>query len=501
MKYKINKFSFALAATLLVAGCADLDVENKNDPSVEQVLSTPDDYKSLVAGSLQSVSNLFTNYRGNTNLEFTADYNTMTNNVQNWWSEFKIEPRPAFNNTLANANRPAVVDNQWAFMNSAISSASQVIKAIELDGLEIGENGSENNMVLAAAYFAKGMAGGYLGITFDKGYLVELETDLATVGLSSYEGIVDQAVADLEKSAALSANSFTLPTSFLPTTSAYTNVELKKLANTYAAHFLLSKSRTKAQNDANDWAKILTLASNGITEDYVRADDGNTNYHLSVYISGLDWYFRVDHRIIRIMDPAYPKRFPLGAAATLPQAVSNDQRLNLYFKYEPSTARFNLTRGPQLRSHYRIKRWDNYYLAGAVGNLPYYFKYINDLVIAEAKVMANNDIAGAVDILNAGNRVTVGGLAPLDAGSLTKQQVLQIIWDERDLEVCRTDWAIPFMDARRRGILQKGVLLHFPVPATELLVLVQPLYTYGGQTSADGINTADGAGAWYTPGE
>ena len=83
--------------------------------------------------------------------------------------------------------------------------------------------------------------------------------------------------------------------------------------------------------------------------------------------------------------------------------------------------------------------------------------------------------------------------------NLTRNQVLEIIWDERDIEICRADWAVPFMDARRRGILQKGVLLHLPVPATELLVLNLPIYTYGGQTAADGINTSDGNGAWYTP--
>lgn len=500
MKKNISKYLKVLAVVTILSGCADLDVPNRNEPSV--VISTPDDYKGLVAGALRSINNLFTDYRGNTALEFAADHTTMTNNVNNWWSEFKAEPRAQFNNSLSNANRVANVDNQWALLSSAINSSLTVIRAIEDEGLQMSTE-EDTRMTLACAYFAKGMAEGYMGITFDKGWVATNATDLATLRPSPYAEVVSLSVADLEKSIEIAkSGTFTVQTGFLPTPAQLSNVDLAKLASTYAAHFLMSGSRTKAQNDSNDWAKILKLAQGGITADYIHSDDGQNDYHSTVYISGLDWYFRVDHRIIKIFDPTYPDRFPNDVTVNSFREATNasgDKRFDLYFKYEPSVARFNLTRGPQLRSHYRIKRWDAYYLAVAVGDLPYFFKYVNDLMVAEALVMANNNIQGAVDILNAGNRITVGELPLLNAATLTKEDVLKIIWNERDIEICRTDWAISFMDARRRGILQKGCLLHFPIPATELLVMTMPLYSYGGQANADGINTSNGVGAWYTP--
>ncbi|WPR76218.1 hypothetical protein [Algoriphagus sp. NG3] len=499
MKKSLNIYIGAiLTGTIFLSACADLDVENLNNPNTDKVLATPDDLKGVVAGAFSNLYGLFRAYRGQVNLEHTADHTTMTNNVSNWWSEFKVEPRPQFANSLANSNRAGIIDNPFKLTNSAISSAVDVIRLIENEGVEIGTNGTDTQMVLAAAYFAKGMAEGYLASTYDQGYVVDKDTDLTTIELQPYDDVMDIALADLDKVIELAtSSSFQLDPTFINTPSPMGDADLARLASTYSAHFMMTRSRTKAQNDANDWAKIKELAKGGITDDYIIVQDGSNWDNAFVEISGLDWYFRIDHRIIRIFDPSYPKRYPLEATALLPPATSDDKRLELYYFYEEDMSRFNLTRGAQLRSNYRIGRWDEFYRGGGIGPIPYFFDYINQLIIAEAEVMTGNTQA-AIDILNEGNRITVGGLEPLP-NTLTDQEVLQTIWDERDIEVCRTDWAIPFMDARRRGILQRGVLLHFPVPITEMLVLGLPEYTFGGQSAADGINTSDGEGAWYTP--
>ncbi len=493
---KIKFFGFLFAGISMIAvSCADLEVENLNNPNTDKVLVTPDDLKGLVGGAYADLYAMFRNYRGNVNLEFTADHTTMTNNVNNWWSEFKIEPRPQFANSLASANRATIVDVPFSLTNSAISSALDVIRKIENEGVEIGD---DTQMVLAAAYFVKGLGGGYQASTFDQGYLVDKDTELAGLGLSPYDQVMDMAIADLERVIQIcSANSFTLESTYLNTPAPLTSAELGRLANTYAAHFLMTESRTKAQNDANDWGRILNFARNGITNDFVLVLDNANWQNWFMDISGLDWYFRVDHRVIQTMDPSFPDRYPLGSTAVVPPATSDDKRLDLYFKYESDLSRFNLTRGAQLRSNYRISRWDPLYLNSGIGPAPWFFKYVNDLIIAEAEVMTGN-LTAAINILNNGNRVTVGELPQLPL-NLTRNQILQIIWDERDIEICRSEWAIPFMDARRRGILQKGVMLHLPVPVTELLILNLPVYTFGGQIAADGINTSDGVGAWYTP--
>jgi len=48
---------------------------------------------------------------------------------------------------------------------------------------------------------------------------------------------------------------------------------------------------------------------------------------------------------------------------------------------------------------------------------------------------------------------------------------------------------------RRRNMLQPGTLLHFPIPAKELMVMQLPLYTFGGVGNEDGINTS--YGGWF----
>jgi starch-binding outer membrane protein, SusD/RagB family len=75
--------------------------------------------------------------------------------------------------------------------------------------------------------------------------------------------------------------------------------------------------------------------------------------------------------------------------------------------------------------------------------------------------------------------------------------VLATIFAERDLELMLTDFGLHFKDMRRKGALQKGTLLHFPVPATELGTIGRALYTFGGVNNTNS-GTADGVGAWYT---
>jgi len=58
-----------------------------------------------------------------------------------------------------------------------------------------------------------------------------------------------------------------------------------------------------------------------------------------------------------------------------------------------------------------------------------------------------------------------------------------------------TGSGISFFDMRRRDMLQRGTLLHFPIPANELLNAEMDLYTFGGVENADGINTSNAG--WF----
>ena len=493
----INK-TWVVLLTVLAVSCTKLDVENPNNPNTNRVLATADDLKGVVAGAFQTTYTIFGDaqnaYYANVNLEWTGDYITMTNNVRAWWSQFKIEPRVAFNNTLAFADL-SLSSRPYKQLHAAISSANDVIRAIEVEKKQVGTNGSENNMVLAASYFIRGMALGYLANTWNEAYVVGPTDDPAAAQLKPYTEVLTAALASFDKAIQLSAGgAFTLPTNFINTPAALNNTSLGRLANTYAANFMVQNARNRTENTAVDWNKVKAYTQNGMTQDFVIRLDG-TNWRNGLQeIAGLNWYWRTDHRIIRLLDPNYPKRFPTDPAATLPQATSSDPRLGLYFKYEPSLSFFNLARGAQLRSHYRFARYDALYAANGIGNATFLYAYTNDLLRAEAAAMTN-DLPTAIGILNAGRRITVGNRAPLPL-SATKDEVLNEIFSERDLELMLTDYALHFKDMRRRDMLQRGTLLHYPVPADVLAILQRPAYTFGGVENADGKNTADGSNSW-----
>ena len=117
----------------------------------------------------------------------------------------------------------------------------------------------------------------------------------------------------------------------------------------------------------------------------------------------------------------------------------------------------------------------------------------NDLLKAEA-FAETGDLGQAIQLLNSGSRTIRGNLSPLDASS-NKETVLKAIFYERDVELIQTGFGLAFFDMRRRDMMQTGSLLHFPIPAKELMVMQMPLYSFGGVENADGINTS--SGGWF----
>jgi len=115
---------------------------------------------------------------------------------------------------------------------------------------------------------------------------------------------------------------------------------------------------------------------------------------------------------------------------------------------------------------------------------------LDDLGLSEALVHLDRT-EEAVTILDNGTRTTRGHLSPL-ASSATEEEVLNAIFYERDIELILTGTGLSFFDMRRRNMLQKGTLLHFPVPGKELQLMGLDIYTFGGVENADGINTSNG---------
>ncbi len=481
---------------LLTYSCADLEVENLVEPDSEKALSNPEDLKGLAGGAFKVVHNAAQEYDGPAlSMGGMADQTTCS------WGNAAMrdlgkEPRPVtgFNNSKTYSYFP-VVSEPWAAFYAAISSVNDVLKAIE-GGIEFGVDGSETAMVEAWCYFVSGAAHSYVGLIYDKGNVINWDTDLSTLEFLPWQDVIDGSLALLDKAIAIAdANTFTIPVAWVAGQS-LNNVGLSKLANSYAARTMVYSSRTKAHNDALDWAKVLAYTNKGITTDFSpELGDGYNwfdNYFIYQTYSG---WGRVDCRIINIFNHSYPSRWEDGNTAGYGVPTSADARLLSDFQYLSAQA-FPPDRGYYWFSSYRFKRYDNVTSSVWYGDKPKpsFLAWENEMLKAEALVRTGN-VGGAISILNSptGARKVRGQLPNVSAGPAN--DVLRIIWDEKDIELYDTGMGIGYFDMRRTDRLQSGTILHFPIPVTELEIANVPVYTISG--APDGVNISNGGWTGY----
>jgi len=495
--FKITSIVF-IAFGLFTYSCADLVVENLVEPDSSKALANPSDLKNLAGGAFRTLHNAMQEYDGPALAMVTmADQGTCSwgNAAMN---DLSSEPRAGYVNNLTYPYFP-VVEHPWGETYAAISAVNDVLRAIEEKGVEIGDNGEETKMTQAWSYFVAGAAHGFIGLVFDKGNVIKWDTDLETLTLSPWQDLIDASLEMLDQAITIcNENSFSVPENWMAG-DVYTSAELGALASSYAARILAYSSRNKAQNEAIDWSKVLGYAQNGIQKPLNPMLGENYDWYdyYMVYQIYSGWG-RVDHRIINIMDHDYPSRWPndnVWPNGDPGEATSDDARLGTDYEYLADQA-FRPERGFYHFSHYRYQRYDvllEQHWYGS-GNKPSFLVWENEMLEAEALVRTGN-VAGAVAILNDpdGARKLRGGLP--DVTSTDAATVIARIIDEKDVECMDSGVGIGFFDMRRRDRLQSGTILHFPVPATELEIIQEPVYTIGG--TPDGENVSMGSWTGY----
>jgi hypothetical protein len=489
MKNRFFKLVYlvVLGIGLISYSCVDMDIENLNAPDTDDVLATPSDLIKLAGGAYRVWNNAINEYSGPALSMCTmADQNTCS-----WGNagmkDLSSEPRKPFNNDItysyAYVNR-----NFWNSSYSALSQVNDVLKKIDGDEhVTIIDNGVDvTNMVRAWCYFIQGVVHGYLGLVYDQANIIDWDTDLTTLEFKPYTDVSAAGIAFLDKAITTmgSSDDFTLPDGFIRGYN-LSKAQLNQLANSFAARIMAYTPRTAADNAAVDWGKVLSYAQNGIDWTLAPDTDDKTWWdNLKGYGVYPGWV-RIDHRIINLMDHSYPSRWPDDNASwNTPdgkdpgEATSDDGRLASDFEFLPDN-NFRPERGFYHFSHYRYKRYDDW-LTTWQGPAPTFRKWENDMLIAEALVRANNDVAGAAAILNdpAGARKVRGGLP--DVAPANAEEALEIIFYERDVELILTQGGTGYFDMRRRDMLQAGTPLHYPVPAAELEIIGADNYTTDG---------------------
>ena len=500
-----------VALAMGTAGCQDLDVTNLNEPDRERVLSRPGDVESLIASSFKP---WFQNTQnGYPNLALAA----MADNITGGFFDYGVHdvstiPRDAWNNSQLNT-RSAVNRQAWYDMYGVISNVNDGIQAldagVDLDGGD--PTGPNTRRARAFGKLMQGLGHGYLALLFDQALIVTEDTDLETLDTRAfhpYEDVRDAAIAQLDEAIALAqGGTFSVPGGIewingMP----MTNLELARLANSFAARFLVYTARTPAERAAVDWNEVIRRVDAGIQMDL--APQGQLDV--------LDSNFR---RLLarvrtRKSDHIRPSSMMLGPAdisgkfqtwmATTPedrqpfQMNTPDRRIQgagsataagKYVGYDKQTI-WSADRGTYRYSYY-------WYFRDGGGETwytdPQPTMTVDEMMLLKAEALIRlGRAAEAVPLINR-TRVANGELPPVtvngppdDAACVPRKVNGQCgsLWDaltyEKNLEMHAVEGGVAYYDARGWGHLQAGTPVHMPVPGRELDNLGVALYTFGG---------------------
>ncbi len=510
MKQRLRWILAVPVLTAFLWGCADLSVENLNEPDAQRVLATPEDVKNILAGGF------LTWWQGNQGYPGMGPaLITMADQTTSSWGNFAMqdmssEPRVALNNNSTYRYASTHLD-PWKRLYSALSIANDVLKRLN-EGLVIN-NQAETQMVRTAAKLLQGLCLSSLSLLYDRAFIVDENTDLASLEFpenSNYEEVATAAVAALTEAAEL-AQSMTVPfpANYFNGLDDLDGGKVAQLAHTMIARTLMLSARTPGENAQTNWNAVLTHAERGISGwDFAPEGDDDQWWDLiKSYMQRPGWA-QADLELIG-MDPnlvpalrewlATPlqNRRPDPFVNLLQNTSPADARIpgiggqTAYFVYESSSP-FRSERGT-----YHFSRWRHIREGHLdfLGPMRYATETENDLMIAEALIRTGGNNERAAQLINK-TRVNNGGLPAL-TGNESDRELLEALMYERRIEIGWTAAGIGFCDRRRfdypgpahydndpskPGIFQHkpGTLRHFPVPGAELEVLQKPIYTFGG---------------------
>lgn len=484
-----NIFYISLIA-LSLSACKKTDFDNPTTLTNQEAIDQIKDLGlKLTTSSVQTVFSTSTSASG-THFSLLADQTTNTNGNSSWW-DFANEPRLRLNNNTS--YRGAVTWN--TFYNNfyqANLDATLALDIIEKQNKKIYDTqGNDRTQdCLVAAYYAKGIAQGYLGVIFDRGIIVD-DVNLSTKDFpDSYKALIANGIKLIDKSIALAEANTQFKFDFLSGKS-FSKTDFIKLANSMAARILSSEARDKAEAEKigdTQWNKVLAYAEKGFTADFVitTVTGGYYNQLLTNLVQrnsdGSGW-LPPDLKIAYLADKTgnTPKFYPLSGI--LPAISSNDKRFDSYFGYTTSFGIFIESRGRGLFTNWYRKRWYNtantLNSPGAVN--PYFLAEEVRLLKAESKFWLR-DYAGAAALLNdpGAARKAIGTLPDVAANQADLRKQLHY---EYAIEIDGAGGAfLPFTFMRRNNLLVGGTPTEYPLPQLQLDLVKQPIYTFGGNT-------------------
>jgi hypothetical protein len=501
-----------LGGLLVAAGACNglLDVKNSNNPETDRVLSSPADVEALIRNSyVQGLNPLLESDGINLQLGAVAfEHSPMAANFG--MIERSALPRTAINNTIADQFSGDYYE-VWRESYTAIRSASDGLGRLAIQGFSLGSP-SADARGKAFAYFVLGYAHANLAITYDKASIYDETVPADKVQpLVDHKEVMAAAMGYFDKAIQIAQanSSISFPSDWLGESASATR--FIQIANSYKARYRAQDARTPAERKAVDWAKVIADAKAGITTDYAPIDDDSRfDYWMQDYMSFQGAWNQMNYMVLGMADTlgnyqtwmatpvgnrtpitiATPdKRFPQGQTLAEQRAAKGTIYRAKSAGGEGGWVRAE--RGQWRWSEYVDERFLKYYQANNTGlPIPIITKTEMDLLQAEGLINTGKP-AEALPLINATR--TAAGLpaATVDGAPGGKACVpklpsgacgnlLETLKWEKRLAMFNTVYGGWYFDSRGWGDLAEGTYLSYPVPAKELEVRQEALYTLGG---------------------
>jgi hypothetical protein len=493
---------------LSLTSCQELAVTNPNLPDALRATQQPTAAESFVSSAFRT----WWPVAGHDDYPSWV-FSTVAMEITSGFADFgQLEtsaiPRTAWNNSPVNA-RNQVTEGPWYGLYRTISSVNDALFAIDRGVLVVDT--MRTMRTKAVGKFLQGVSYGYLGLYFDKAFVIDEKVKLDTLTnpqFKTYKEVTTAALTQIDTAIAVAAKSnFTLPLDGW-LYQAMTRDQFVQLANSFAARLMVYSARTRAERAAVDWNKVITRVDAGIKTDFAPVAQSLVLWD--------DWKrlvarLRTTGRPSDFGRPAYDLIGPADSTNGYVNWVNTPLTSRVGFQMNTKDRRIQGTTGPASAGTYvGYNRNDIFTASRGTWRYSHYFYQRNgtgttwesgaqvamtvaemDLLKAEALIRLGR-AAEAVPLINK-TRVANGQLPPVTvdgppdvAGCVPRKLngACGSLWDalryEKGIEGLGVSGVIRFMDARGWQMLPENSFIHLPVPGRELGVLRQELYTYGG---------------------
>jgi hypothetical protein len=540
------------------AGCADLLVDNTNQPDRDRALSTPGDVQSLIDGAYRQWYSGAHMHLGPTMIFSTAAFQHSSTAANFGILNYSKIPRIPVANSVTHADY-GNIEFAWQQNYRALAALAEGLRVIDQDPA-ISEGLGAAGVLRSRIYgkFVQGLSHGSLALIYDRAYIVDesvqvIDENGAPILLGEpvpYTQVMNAALGFLDQAIALAqtpaAAGITIPANVMATPAPVGMAELVRIANSFKARFRANVARTPAERAAVNWTAVLNEAANGITTNFVNdnaiAFGQWTGFNdARPYMWASTWQ-QINYFIFGMADqsgnyqtwshlplPDRAQMFPGTTTPVLivtpdlrfPQGETLQQQVNNWGRYvgirrsgTPPAANVanavqfsNAERGTWRWSHYYNRRFDAN--GGCqVGTCVEISVHEMRLLAAEAYYRLG-DLDEAAELINVSREFH--GLSPADPHAAnhgndscvprladgTCGNLFEMLKWEKRMET----WgegpytSTWYFDGRGWGDLYAGTPLQFPIPAEQLHVLqLGATYTFGG---VGGTMAAPGNPAYY----